>query len=351
MAEKELHITIGSCPSPEMADQGPGITLRHDTELVKTALLYADKIKLCSPFSSVIDQIRSISSVMASSSFESKTQAIWDLGKMIDLSEGDIAALTAFSKLAVLRKHPTPNEIIRKRLLAKEFDKFWQDFETSDFRLPEGHFITQFLKVSRRGYLDFHRFHTGKPSTEPGQALSQFTELIRSTIKDESTYPLFDDQTGLLITIDIMKGELSVPKSTSTRSKQIGLVSKLFERLPQFELATLDEILDIRTDLDKYLTRFRSAIIKYSDSIAAAQWDAEFSHDTEQVFLKDVAPIIKDIEDQTRSNNYLAKLTKRYADQPANFMMPVLSIALTQVLIFTRNSTGTVWCRVSCGQC
>ena len=236
-------------------------------------------------------------------------------------------------------------------MLAKEFDKFWQDFETSDFRLPEGRSYNTVLKSVTPRLSDFHRFHTGKPSTEPGQAVSQFTELIRSTIKDESTYPLFDDQTGLLITIDIMKGELSVPKSTSTRSKQIGLVSKLFEKLPQFELATLDEILDIRTDLDKYLTRFRSAIIKYSDSIAAAQWDAEFSHDTEQVFLKDVAPIIKDIEDQTRSNNYLAKLTKRYADQPANFMMPVLSIALTQYSYLPEILPGTVWCRVSCGQC
>jgi hypothetical protein len=104
----------------------------------------------------------------------------------------------------------------------------------------------------------------------------------------------------------------------------------LFENLPQFELASVDEILDIRKDLQLYLDRFRSAILKYSGGIVSAQWDADFSFEAEQVFLKDVAPVIKDIEEQTASNKYLKMLTSRYANKPINFAYPALSVALTR---------------------
>jgi hypothetical protein len=90
-------------------------------------------------------------------------------------------------------------------------------------------------------------------------------------------------------------------------------------------------------------------MIIFSESISGATWDSTFSHESERVFLRDVAPALQDIEDQTRSNRYLAKLTNRYAQDPSKFAVPGLFLAVTQLtnlpeivaLIFGTASIGT----------
>jgi hypothetical protein len=49
------------------------------------------------------------------------------------------------------------------------------------------------------------------------------------------------------------------------------------------------------------------------------------------VFLSDVAPALKDIEDQTRTNSYLSKLTNRYAQNRGSFAVPTLSVAVSHL--------------------
>jgi hypothetical protein len=330
MAKKELHITIGSSSSSTFIPSELDAGLRHDTELAKMALLYGDKVKLCSPFSSTLDQIQAVSNTMAKGSIEQKTSALLHLNDIVDLTERDLSALQALSQF-ISKKHPTPKEIIGKKVLEKGFNAFWKEFESANFRMPEGQFVNDLLKVSRLGLLQFQRFHMGKKPADKSQTLSEFTQLIRASLADESTYPLLDDQIGLLISIDILQGTLKIPDALSDRSRQTALVSRLFEQLPQFELASLNEIVDIRSELEKYLVRFRSAIINYSEEITSAPWNSDFSHETEQLFRKEVAPIIQDIEDHTRSNSFLAKLTKRYAEKPSAIGIPVFSIGVTQM--------------------
>jgi hypothetical protein len=278
----------------------------------------------------MLNKIAYVSSIMTNASCEKKLRTLLDMSKILNLQTEDINWIEGFLSFAK-KKHPTPTEIIANKMFEKKFNKFWKEYESSDYRLPGGSLISSFIKVSRSGCLQFHQFQSALIQADTGESFAEFTRLIRSTLSNASTYPLLDDQTGMLVSFDIKMGSLSIPQSTSTRSKQVGLVSKIFERLPQFELASIEEILDIRKDLEMYLARFRSAMIKYSDSITSAQWDSDFSYEAEQVFLRDVVPILNDIEEQVRSNKYLTMLTNRYAEKPSYFTVPALSVALTHL--------------------
>jgi hypothetical protein len=89
------------------------------------------------------------------------------------------------------------------------------------------------------------------------------------------TYPLFDDSAGQLVNTAIKEGKLVPLNTSASRAKQVGLSSNLLNRLPSFYNASVDEIVDIRKELDKPLVHFRSAIIKFSKEIESSSWERD----------------------------------------------------------------------------
>jgi hypothetical protein len=132
----------------------------------------------------------------------------------------------------------------------------------------------------------------------------------------EKTYPLLDENVLSLIKANIEEGKLNIPDVDSEKIKQIGFVFDVFQRLPNFDNATIDEILDIRKVLDKPLIRFRSAIIEMSDCIRYKPWDEGFYYDVEKLFYHRIEPAVLEIEEECKSNKYLTKLLNVVAKRP-----------------------------------
>jgi len=78
-----------------------------------------------------------------------------------------------------------------------------------------------------------------------------------------------------------------------------------------FDGASMNEILDIRRELERHTARFRSSLIKYAETIRNASWNDEFIAETEEIFLRDIEPAVLDIEDAVRSNGSMLELTAR----------------------------------------
>ena len=105
--------------------------------------------------------------------------------------------------------------------------------------------------------------------------------------------------------------------SGAARGKHAGLASHLLRRLPLFEAAPVDEILDIRRELERPLVRFRGAVARFSDGMRAAGWEAEeFVGDAEEVFVQEVEPAVIEIEEAVRDNRFLARLVPGMTEPP-----------------------------------
>jgi hypothetical protein len=139
----------------------------------------------------------------------------------------------------------------------------------------------------------------------------EFFELIADAVADGSTHPLFDTMSGNLLRTGVEAGVVLPSESGVARGRHSGLASDLLQRLPLFEKATVQEILDIRRALDGPLVRFRSAVIDLSEDIRSAAWDDDFSSDADTAFRKGVEPAVLEIEEAVRSNSSFQELLLR----------------------------------------
>lgn len=68
----------------------------------------------------------------------------------------------------------------------------------------------------------------------------------------------------------------------------------------------MDELLDIRREVDAVVSRFRRGPIKASEGIAAAQWDDDFDAQAHLVYDRHVAPALEELDDLLRSRPALS---------------------------------------------
>jgi hypothetical protein len=155
------------------------------------------------------------------------------------------------------------------------------------------------------------------------RAAEMMMKTVIDAVEGTNSYPLFDERIGTIVQAGILLGQLRPSEATIKRGKQIGTAASLLRDLPHFDTATVDEILDIRRELESPLVRFRSAIIRLSEGITSAQWDGDFPNDLEQVLIRDVRPLIADIEDAIQANSYMRALTARVANDPKKFFSPM----------------------------
>jgi hypothetical protein len=121
-----------------------------------------------------------------------------------------------------------------------------------------------------------------------------------------------------------------VPNSSIARGKHSVLAGKLLERLPLFHEATIDEILDIRKELEQPLIRFRSGVIGFSREMQHAGWDKGFPAEADLVFYERVAPAVLEIEEAIKTSKSLLALSNRLLNKPLA-SGGVLSVLLSQI--------------------
>lgn len=102
----------------------------------------------------------------------------------------------------------------------------------------------------------------------------------------------------------------------SQKLKSAHVANNILERLPSFSTATLEEIFDIRNELEYCLIRFRKALINISLKIQAAPWDQDFPHDVERELQLSLKPSVEEIEEQIQSNSYLKEIVHRAVKDP-----------------------------------
>jgi hypothetical protein len=152
--------------------------------------------------------------------------------------------------------------------------------------------------------------------SETDTMVQEFVESITSAISDRSTYPLFDYQTSSLIKAGIEANMIRTEKIVLAKGKNVALAAHLFAKLPDLARLPMEEVIGVRDELSKPLTRFRSAIIKYSDCIHSAFWDSDFEYEAENIFNRDVAPAMLDLEEFIISNSFITKTIRALADKP-----------------------------------
>ena len=163
-----------------------------------------------------------------------------------------------------------------------------------------------------------------KPSTEMVQ------EVMNLMFSPSRLYPFVDSKFGEAFQLSAQMSNNKPPlnRVQVNKAKNISLVSQMFEMLPTFEKASLDEILSINNELSDALVRFRGAVGEYAELIESTSWDSGFEAEAAKVFEEKLKPSIQEIEERVEYNSYLRQLNSQVLSS-ASRHLSLLGTALT----------------------
>jgi hypothetical protein len=333
---QHLHISVGVQPTGDL-------DLEKEIQMVKAALLYGDKVKLYSPKLPSIHAISRFNDFSPELRLKFLERIIPYLSPVnaqkLSSSLDDYKQLLGRDKLDV-------HELQRRREFERKLEQEWGDIAEQVNEFVRESQLDQIDSVVKAGVLELHDFRNSADdsgaldlmienmasSVEKGKSLqsgpdklwvAEFVKNISRSVSDDATYPLLDNAVGNQVAPDM---------AGMDKGRQAQLAGYLLQRLPLFDKASVNEILDIRRELDKPLTHFRSAIIDYSEDIKSTPWDRGFPPEAEKIYLRDVKPAMLDMEEAVQSNKFLANLIRKLAEKPIVLQAgSFLSIVVSQL--------------------
>lgn len=305
---RPFHITVGTSLEP-----GKKIDIEHELGLLKAALLYADKVKLCSlgtslivPLAQIKDLTKNEKIEVAGMMFQAFAESSED--ESIRQMSSTIPMLVEMQKRrkvkGEIKQRVTPDVYLAIHKLDKAFQQFIGGMDSavdSGINNITGGIRLNELETALKSDL----IELESIDSNSDHVVEDFFNIVTNAINSDQTYPLFDSPTSNFVSLAIKEGRIEVPDISVARSRGVGLSADLLSRLPLFDVASVDEIIDIRQELGEPLVRFRSAMIEFSDEIKSSAWDKDFPLECESIFLKRVEPAILDIEEAVKANRRL----------------------------------------------
>ncbi|MCK4241571.1 MAG: hypothetical protein KAX30_08100 [Candidatus Atribacteria bacterium] len=332
--KESFHITIGSYPPDRFY-------LKNELNLIKVSLLYADKVRLCNLAFSFIISLLNLTSLNE----DQKISLMVKLSSELHFSQKDLLMFKiGFERYRELRRKKIRNKeellffIQIKNVLIEAWEKFKEVIE----QIAKDSGVNKLIPALESGLLEIKIYGKGQEMDfNINDFINEFFGSLGEALISKKTYPLFDDQTGKLVNAGIKEGLFQFPDSSSNKAKHVGFVSNIIQRLPTFDRAKIDEILDIRKSLEKPLIRFRSVIFKLSEEIAHQPWDENFYYDSEKLFYREIVHSVEEIEEECKSNKYLSRLLSQATDN--SIALPaansILGMMIAKLSDFTNIST------------
>lgn len=303
---KGLHITISATPNANIAG-----LMANESPLLKVGLLYADKVNLSS-FSSalMVDFAR-----MHTFTTIEKIQFMQENLAILIKDEQELyRRQLEFEKCKQLfiKKKLKPIEKQQRLQMQKLLNQQWLKFKEIIENLVVRSGLDNILPFVEEGVLELQSL-TPKENTMDS-LMEEWMNVIDNTLIEPNTYPLFDKTINSLIgqaqNIAQSLGQ-SNEKHVFERASHAGFVSDVYQRLPSFEQAGFDEIMDIRKELRKPLDNFRSAMLEYSQDINSVPWKEDFEYEAKKLYLMNVVPIVNQVEEACKENKMLMKVINR----------------------------------------
>ena len=308
----DLHITVAA--TPDNSDFRNPRIIDHDLRLLKASILYADRVKLCSIGAWMVTNVYLIGSKKFSQA--EQLEFIISLLPTID-PEKSKTLLPQFEQLySLFKRNPLFLTKKQRRIkigAAQIVQQGWKEFQERIAESTNNVGFGEIETLVNLGLLEIHSFSSTNINIGK-EAVHEYFSAVKNILNNTSTHPMLDQETNELVRLASQEGKLFIRNSGTRKSKQIGLVANLFDRLPVFDIK-MDELLDLREELHKPLVYFRSEMVKLSNDIESATWDKDFSSDVQETFQTKVEPALLEIEDKLKSTQFSEFWSRRIVDK------------------------------------
>jgi len=289
------------------------LSVRHDVDIVKACILYADEVELVSPNATMLMAI----SAMPTLPEKERLNLILDyVMRMTKNPEERSKYHTAIAKYRELSRKfsKTPDERKMYEMFKHGFESAWKDSVANIDSLYDSRSLAELLPAFEKGIVKIPKGTIDAVSGD--NFVGYVTQEIGEAISSGRTYPLFDERIGDFVQSLSKDGLVNISGTDTERLNHVAFVSEILDRLPHFGTVTIEDLLGIREELSKYLIRFRSAMVSYSKQIRNLAIDRDFRKDSESLIMSNITPAILEIEEQVKSNSYIGRLVKTATTEP-----------------------------------
>jgi hypothetical protein len=136
--------------------------------------------------------------------------------------------------------------------------------------------------------------------------VNYFNNLHNAVV--DSQIPILDK--GAAGLLDWRTDERKTP--TNARRAAAPTAGRLFTRIPTFNAASLDEIIDIRADLGPYISGFQKEILSLSITMLDIA-ESDFDFEVERLLIEKIQPQLDELDQRIQENRYLRRLADAVA--------------------------------------
>jgi hypothetical protein len=323
-----------------------GITVAPELALTKAALLYGDTVSLLSPATTMLMRVEALGGL--------SIEQLLALAKEVSpyLMDDDEAGTLdrGIPELEEALRRISRDRSVRARALQtgllRQLEPMRDRLRTSVEEICRNAGIDQLAQARAKGLVRIDNFDSGDAVdllaycvisaklAETGQRpearytdrlVEMFVSKLSDCLSSGRDYLIFDQNIASLTEAGIREGLFTPASGASGRSAQAMTASALMGRLPTFPDATVDEVLDIRTQLANPLTGFRGAMVTVAKDFTSEAWEKGFNDEVHDAWVERVAPALQGIEEAIRGNRSLLAIAAGVADA-ASASYPGLAI-------------------------
>lgn len=342
----------GSLRMVVAANPGSEISVAPELDLLKSALLYGDKVTVISPVTTMFLRVEGMQRFSALQQIELMRRVAPILMEPEDVppfQEG-LEGIDDFLRRSA-RGGSMGDRLLRagllqrlapaQRLLSEAVEEIESNAGIDQLAWARARGMVQIESVDPGDTMDLlvscilsaKLAQTGQPNdnSHMDRIVETFVEKLSGHLSSGREYLIFDEPIANLTEAAIREGLFTPAIGAAGRCAQAMTASGLMGRLPTFPIATVDEVVDIRTELAPSLTKFRSAMMSIAKSFSSAAWESDFEDEVHEAWVESVLPAVEDIEASVRDNNSLFSLATGITGA-TNTAYPGLSIVAAGLL-------------------
>ena len=285
------------------------LDLTQEMNYVKSALLYADQVTLISPMAYLFHQFTD-----EKNSLNEKTviKLLYKILPLIKEKDPNIynSFFPALNELSMIVNGKQYNSLpfAKKLKIKSELKSYSKDISKLMFSFIGNENANDLDSLIRHGQVKIESFNNSIADVD--RCVLEYYNKLKVALK--SSYPLFDEQSNDLMKAALESNIINVSPTDKRKIMHAGLADNYIQRLPSFSEATVDELVDIKSELNQPLIRFRSKMLSYSDSLQSLPWDKDFEQECDLLYDKEIAPALLEIEECTKNNCFIKNLGKKF---------------------------------------
>lgn len=259
--------------------------LSRELELVKSALLYADEVTICSANSTLLASLAAIADL-------NEQQKLRFIQEVVPAFRPDLVQHVATLR-RFLSKRQQGGEGFRLALQARQgLETAWKDVREHVARMLDLAGASELEPAIRQGLLRIDLLDLQQSS---GDIAKAYEMRLQRYLSDSNMYSLFDDDTGRLVRAGREAGIFVISSSGERRATEAGLASGLIAELPTFPGAHMDRILETRVAVEDHVARFRRAVNNLRGYLGRTALEEGFQDEVADIYTRDVQAAMEEI--------------------------------------------------------